>query len=520
MALALASAPLPVPRRPLGAVRTVMRWRHSPAGVVVLGAQLVPDRVAAVDADAQLTYADLDRRTNAIARTWSARGIDERSTVGLLAQNGLGFLEAMFAAHKLGASLVFLNTSFAPPQVADVVASHDIDLLVHDRAMAAAASLAEAGHVVDDADLSTAARGDGSPLADAPGPNRVVVLTSGTTGRPKGAERTGGDPLAAAGVLTAIPIVSGDTIVVAAPMFHSLGLFAASIGLALRGRIVLDAEFDAERTLELVARHRAQVLVAVPVMLQRMLQLPGRVLDRYDTTSLRVVLCGGSQLSGALARAVLDRFGDVLYNVYGSTEVGLATVAGPRDLRDAPGTAGRAVPNVTVRILDGDGRIAPAGDSGRIFVGSRLRMDGYVGGGAKEAVRGLSATGDVGRLDISGRLFVEGRSDDMIVSGGENVFPAEVEEILAAHPAVVEAAVIGVPDVTFGQRLRAFVVRVDHATTSAEDLREHVRGRLARFKTPRDVIFVDALPRGSTGKILTRVLRDHPAPNDNHDQSL
>jgi fatty-acyl-CoA synthase len=337
-----------------------------------------------------------------------------------------------------------------------------------------------------------------------------VVLTSGTTGRPKGAVRSGGgNPLDAAAILTAVPLAGSDTSIVAAPLFHGLGHFLASLGLALGGRVVLRPAFDPDATLADVAAHRATVLVAVPAMLQRLLALPDRAVERHDLSSLRIVICGGAALSGGLASRFMDRFGDVLYNVYGSTEVALATIATPRDLRRAPGTAGRPVPGVTVRILDDAGRPVAGGATGRVFVGSSLRFDGYTGGGGKEVRDGLVSTGDLGRTDRWGRLFVEGREDDMIVSGGENVFPAEVEDVLAAHPAVAEAAVVGVPDEAFGQRLRAYVVLHAGARAGADELRTHVHDRLARFKTPRDVIFLDRLPRGATGKVLKHEL---PAP--------
>lgn len=502
-----ASMPIRPPPHPVRATREIWRWRDSPAGVVVASARLVPQRTAVIDDERHVSFRELDERTNAIAAVWRERGMTPDETVGLLVTNRIAFLEAMFAAQKLGASIVYLNTAFAMPQIEDVVATHAIDVLVHDRVTAEAVGSIAAVRMVDEADLQEAAStGDTQPGSPPARPSRVVVLTSGTTGRPKGAERTEGRALDAAGVLACLPIASGDTALVATPLFHSLGLFTASLTLALRSTVVLAPQFDAERTLELVARHRVATLVVVPVMLQRMLELPDRRLDRYDTTSLRVLLSGGAQLPGELATRAMNRFGEVVHNVYGSSEVGLATVAGPRDLRAAPGTAGRAVPGVSVAVLDDEGRLVPSGVTGRIFVGSSLQMDRYVGGGGKEQVRGLSSTGDVGHLDGSGRLHIEGRDDEMVVSGAENVYPAEVEGVLVRHPNVVEAAVIGVPDVEFGQRLQAFVVLRDRASTTAEELRGHVRAHLARYKVPRDVVFLDALPRGATGKVLVREL--------------
>jgi acyl-coenzyme A synthetase/AMP-(fatty) acid ligase len=219
-----------------------------------------------------------------------------------------------------------------------------------------------------------------------------------------------------------------------------------------------------------------------------------------------VVAASGSALPGDLAQSWMDEFGDHLFNIYGSTECAWATIASPSDLRLAPGTAGRPPMGTVVRLYDDQGQEVPTGEPGRIFVGNSMLFEGYTGGGSKDVIDGLMATGDVGRFDESGRLYVEGRDDEMIVSGGENVYPAEVEDCLVRHPHVVEAAAIGVDDEQFGQRLRAYVVLRDPDAASADDLREHVKRNLARYKVPRDVEFLDQLPRNSTGKVVKRDL--------------
>jgi acyl-CoA synthetase (AMP-forming)/AMP-acid ligase II len=269
---------------------------------------------------------------------------------------------------------------------------------------------------------------------------------------------------------------------------------------------VLARRFDPERTLELVAVHRAQVLVAVPVMLLRIVDLPDETRGRYDTSSLRFVPLSGSALPGDLASRFMDRFGDVLYNLYGSTEVGAVSVANPDDLRAAPGTAGRPPRGVDVRLLDDNGNPVAPGANGRIFVRSGLLFEGYTDGNSKAVIDGFMQTGDTGHFDTNGRLFVDGRDDDMIVSGGENVFPGEVEDVLARHPDIVEAAVIGVPDDEFGERLKAFVVRRPGAAVAVDALRSYVRDNLANYKAPRDIEFVDELPRNETGKLVKREL--------------
>jgi fatty-acyl-CoA synthase len=268
--------------------------------------------------------------------------------------------------------------------------------------------------------------------------------------------------------------------------------------------MILRRRFDPEKTLADVADHRAEALVVVPVMLQRILELPPDVRKKYDVSSLRIVASSGSPVSGELSTQWMDTFGDNLYNLYGSTEVSFASIATPADMRRAPGTVGRPPRGVAVKLFDPNGVEVPHGEVGRVFVGNSMLFEGYTGGGDKDRIDGLAATGDLGRFDEAGRLFIEGRDDEMIVSGGENVFPKEVEEILVSHPTVVEAAAIGVPDDAFGQRLRAFVVL--RGEVGEDTLKQHVRDHLANYKIPRDIVVLDELPRNATGKVLKREL--------------
>jgi fatty-acyl-CoA synthase len=343
-------------------------------------------------------------------------------------------------------------------------------------------------------------------LEPPPRPSRVVMLTSGTTGSPKGAPRSEAGVEAVVAILSRLPLRRRWRTHVAAPLFHTWGWAHLALTMLLESTVVLRRRFDPEQCLRVVSEERCDSLAVIPVMLQRMLRLPPEVLDAADLSSCKVVASSGSALPGDLAIAWMDRFGDHLYNVYGSTEVAYATVADPADLRAAPGTAGRPPANTVVRLYDEHDHPARPGGTGRIFVGNSLLFGGYTGGGHKAVVDGLMSTGDVGRFDDAGRLFVEGRDDEMIVSGGENVFPQEVEDCLARHPAVVEAAAVGVPDPEFGQRLRAFVVPAGPDAVTAEDLQAHVKQRLAGYKVPRDVVFLDALPRNETGKVLKREL--------------
>jgi acyl-CoA synthetase (AMP-forming)/AMP-acid ligase II len=271
--------------------------------------------------------------------------------------------------------------------------------------------------------------------------------------------------------------------------------------------VVLRRRFDPESCLAAIQDERCEAVAVIPVMLQRIMALPQEVKDRYDLTRVEVVAASGSALPGDLALEWMDQFGDNLYNLYGSTEVAYASVADPTDLREAPASAGRPPYATVVKILDADGSPVPDGEPGRIFVGNGMLFEGYTGGGHKEVRGGLMSTGDVGRIGPDGRLYVEGRDDEMIVSGGENVFPAEVEDCLSRHERVVEAAAIGVEDADYGKRLRAFVV-VSPPEPSEDDLKGWVKQNLARYKVPREIVFLEELPRNATGKILKRELAD------------
>ena len=435
----------------------------------------------------------------------------------MLCTNHRDFVDVSIAAAKVGLTCVYLNTGFAAPQLGEVLrregGADGVGAVVVDSDLV---SVVEAsgfdGHVVvADGDRGSTsgshrsiddvrAMGSSRPLPPRL-PIAPVLLTSGTTGTPKGARRAGRPAglSSALGVLERIPYRAGDVAVIPTPLFHAWGLAQLTIAAATASTAVLVRRFDVDETLDAVAAERAQVLAVVPAMLQRILAADTN--DRH-LSSLRIVACSGSALPAVVATEWMDRFGDNLYNVYGSTEVGQATLATPEDLRAAPGTAGRVIAGTVVEVVDERGEPVASGETGLIIVGSDAQFTEYTGGGTKERIRGLMSSGDVGHFDAEGRLFVTGRADDMIVSGGENVFPLEVEEILLSHPDVVDAMVVGVADVDFGQRLAAMVVRRPGGSIDADGIRSFVAARLARHKVPRDVTFVDELPRNTTGKLL------------------
>ena len=489
------------------------------AGATAIGAIRHADRTAIIDERGELSYKQLHEHSNALANAWREQGLEPGEGVAILVRNHRGFLESVFAAAKCGARIVLLNTSFAGPQIREVAEREGTDLLVYDD---------EYAEIL--AGIDTPPRGRWRAWTDEPGDDtldalieggdtsapprpgtapRITILTSGTSGTPKGAPRSEPKSLALlGGLLSKVPFRPGEVTELCVPMFHALGFAQALVGIGLGSTLVVRRRFDPEETLDSLERHRATAMVMVPVMLQRTMELDEEKIKQRDTSSLRIIFLSGSQLGADLAKRTMQVLGPVVYNLYGSTEISYATIATPEDLQAEPSTVGEVVRGSVVKILDEQGNELPVGESGRIFVGNLSQFEGYTGGGSKEMVAGLMSSGDVGHFDEQGRLYVDGRDDEMIVSGGENVFPAEVEELLAGHEAIDEAAAIGVDDEKFGQRLKAFVVLRGGASLSEDDVKDYVRDNLARYKTPREVVFIDELPRNATGKVLKRELAE------------
>jgi fatty-acyl-CoA synthase len=514
----------PMPPGDLVAVgRSLRRWGASPAAGIEASAARRPGDVALIDELGELTFGELESRSNSLARALSESGVGPDDSVAVMCRNHRGFVDAIFACAKLGASVLLLNTDFARPQLLGVIEREQPQAVIYDfefqglleGAEGEAPKLSRFVSWVDEGEESTEpvvedaiARTPAAPLDPPDSPSRFVILTSGTTGTPKGAQRESPGSLAPLAVLLAmIPMRSERTTAIAAPLFHSWGFANFVFGLALGSTYVLRRRFDPEATLAMVADNDADALAVVPVMLQRIMELDQSILDAYELPSLRVTAASGSSLPGDLATRWMDAFGDNLYNFYGSTEIGWATIATPQDMRIAPGTAGRSPRGTRIELLDPDGAPVGDGETGRIFVGNEMSFEGYTGGGGKDIVDGMLASGDVGHFDDGGRLFVDGRDDEMIVSGGENVFPREVEDLLAEHDSIDDAAVIGVDDPKFGQRLKAFVVVRPGADLDEAAVKDHVKQNLARYKVPREVEFLDELPRNPTGKVLKRELR-------------
>jgi fatty-acyl-CoA synthase len=477
---------------------------------------------AIVDARGTLTYGELEMQANALARGLLATGIRPGDRVGILCRDHHGMVLALIAASRLGARVVLMNTGFAKPQFVEVIQREQVSAMLLDsefvaltealpretpRVLTWVDSCADGDPTIPTLEDLMARRSTAAmPLPARPG--GLVLLTSGTTGTPRGAFRERVSPLQSAQLLDRIPLSRGGAMIIAAPLFHGTGLAQLVLAMALGKKVVLQQlKFVPEATLAHVAAHRADALVLVPTMLQRMIDLDPSALAQHDTSSLKIIVCAGSALSPDLCRRTADTFGDVLYNVYGSTEVANTAVATPAELRRAPGTVGRPPLGCRLAIYDERrNRVTATDTSGTIFAANGLSFSGYTDGTRKEIVDGMLCTGDVGHVDEAGLLFVDGRQDEMIVSGGENVFPLEVENLLAGRPDVRDVAVVGVADREFGERLRAFIVPHPDAKLDTQVLAAYVKANLARYKVPRDIVFVAEIPRNANGKLLRKQL--------------
>jgi fatty-acyl-CoA synthase len=508
------------PDRLVGMGLAMRRWGMSPAAIFAANAARDPARAAVIDERETVTAVDIDRRSTVVAAALRDLGVATGDAVALLARNSAAFVVGQVAISKLGADVLYANTGFAGPQLGDVLRSEKAKAVVADEEFAGllddvAGELPRLIAWHDDESsppkdsIAGLVEAAGDELPSLPSPSRAgrhVILTSGTTGKPKGAARSAPSLLAGmtelVALLEAMPFPARGVTVVAAPMFHAWGMAHLTVGAGLGSTLVVRRKFDPAATMELVAKHSADALIAVPVMVQRIVAAEPAV----DTPSLKLVGLSGSALPPSVAEKFMDRYGDVIYSLYGSTEVAYVSVASPRDLREAPGTAGRVLRGVKVRLVDKDDHDVPKGESGRIFAGSSMAFEGYTSGEDKARLGNLTSAGDMGRFDDSGRLFIDGRDDDMIVSGGENVFPAEVEECLHQHADVSDAVVVGVDDDEFGQVLVAHVVLRDGSAADEKVLRSHVKKQLAGYKVPRKVVLHDELPRNETGKVLKREL--------------
>lgn len=491
-----------------------------------LNARRHPDRAACIDEEGEFSYRELDEAAHAVANGLIEKGVKGGDGVAILARNTRWFLIANYGAARVGARIILLNSEFSGPQIKEVSEREGAKLIIYDDEYTKAVSKAspelgklralgtnpdsdEPSGSTDETLADLIERSSKEPAPKAARHASIIILTSGTTGTPKGANRSTPPTLApVGGILSHVPFKAGEVTSLPAPMFHALGYLHGTIAMFLGSTLVLRRKFKPPLVLQDIEKYKVTAMVVVPVMLSRILEAVEKMDSKPDLSSLKIVFVSGSALGADLAERSLKDLGPVIYNMYGSTEIAFATIAEPKHLQYNSSTVGPVVKGVRVKIYDDNGKELPQGEVGRIFVGNAFPFEGYTGGGKKQIIDGLLSSGDVGYFDENGLLYISGRDDEMIVSGGENVFPAEVEDLITGHPDVVEATAIGVDDKEWGHRLRAFVVKKDGADLDEDTVKHYVRDHLARYKVPREVIFLDELPRNPTGKILKRELRE------------
>ncbi len=455
------------------------------------------------------------------AAALQALGVGEGDVVALMLHNTPLNLELMLAARWLGAAWCPVNWHFKSEELRHILVDSGARLFIAEaELLQALGDVAPSGMPVFDP-AGWAARRDATPPLDQPAraPRGAMLYTSGTTGRPKGIKRAPSTPAQVATALArsalAYGLEPGMRALLSAPMYHSAPN-AYALGVAQQGgTLFLESRFDAEATLRLIEQHRITHAYLVPTMYVRLLRLPAEVRERYDLSSMRFVGSTGSPCPPDVKRAMIAWWGPVIHEAYGSSELGYMSFLNSEEALRKPGSAGRPIDGVDMRILDDEGRTLPPGQAGLIYVRpSNAAAFTYQGNeAARQAMEreGFLTMGDVGYLDEDGYLFIVDRSADMVISGGVNIYPAEIEASLQAMPGVADCAVFGIPDPEFGESLAAAVQpSADEAgaALTPDSVRAWLQPRLANYKLPRIVTLHDALPREDTGKIFKRKLRE------------
>jgi fatty-acyl-CoA synthase len=505
------------------AARVIGRPRN-PSNVLKLHALNTPDKVALVQGDRRVTYAELEERVNRLATALAARGVGPGSRVALMMRNCIEYLEIQWATTRLGALAVQVGYRLKAAEVAYILENSEpqvffcqpVDEPVAREARDLAGKPAPEHLFVLGPDYE-ALLASGHPTeravrAGGEAPGGVMIYTSGTTGRPKGAARDFKKAMheSVSDFLRQIRVRHDDVHLCVCPLYHSAAPAFVAFVFGVGGTIVLLEHFEPEAALELIARERVTCTFMVPTMLGRLAAAAAR--GAHDVSSVRWMASGAAPLPTETARRVEAAFGPKLYNFYGATETGLVTLALPGEHTARPGTIGRALSGNEVRLLADDGREVAPGEVGELYVRNSMLVSGYHKdrGATEKAMRdGFFSVGDMARVDADGYYYLADRKTDMVISGGVNIYPLEIEQRLHAHPGVLEAAVIGVPDEEWGEALKAFVVRRPGAEVSAAELQGFCKEALANYKCPKQVVFVDALPRNPTGKVLKRELRSH-----------
>jgi fatty-acyl-CoA synthase len=463
-----------------------------------LAAKLYPNRIAAIDERQQLTYSELWRQTESLAVALHGDyGVRRNQKVAIVCRNHIAAIESIFAASRLGTDVFLLNPEMSSDQMLTLAERHQFDFYIYDEQLAPVftnSSLSSkslpAYHLTDNSIERIAASANSRPVRlKKVKTGNIIVMTGGTTGQPKPAGRKPSifnflPPFVS--LVTQVHLDRYQSVYIATPIYHGFGVASLLIGVALGVTMYFTTRFNAERACTLIEQHQIEVVTLVPLMLQRMLQLESGALS-----SLRCIVSGGALLNPTLAQQTVGKLGAILFNLYGTSEAGFCIMATPQVLTAKPGSIGKPVRGVRAQVINNNDLIVNDSGVGRLCIRSAWTT----------SKQSWIETGDLAYRDRDGDLFLCGRVDDMIVSGGENVYPIELENILIQHPEIESVGVIGIPDQEFGQRLKAVIKLQPEAMLDRETLLIWLKPRIARYQMPAIVEFRDELPYTSLGKL-------------------
>ena len=532
----LRAAGVLAPIKPTALAQFARVARHVKPGphlAVMFHAAASPDKEAIVEYGprgvTRMTWSEFDAAINRLANALHARGVTAGSRVATMLPNCTEYLVAQQALARMSATAVQIGYRLKAHEIAHILENSQPSATIahadylpalrearqiagRDDEMIAVGGVP--GRDADEWERALAAADPHAPPKIQGGDGGgVIVYTSGTTGKPKGANRsykkTGFESVA--DMIQQVGVRADDRHLVVCPLYHSAAPAFVAIMMALGATIVLQDHFEPEPCLQIIEREKITCTLMVPTMLIRIAALPPETIAKYSTRSLRWVMSGAAPLSTEAARRFMDAFGPILWNFYGSTETGLVTLAGPRDHIARPGTIGKAMRGNQIRLLDDHGQPVPQGQVGELYARNSTLITGYHGNAEATSAaqrEGYYSVGDIGRVDADGFYYLESRKHDMVISGGVNIYPREIEDHLSTHPKLLEAAVVGVPDPEWGETLRAFIVLRNGELLTESDVVDYCRSALADYKRPRKVTFLAELPRNPTGKILKRELRE------------
>jgi len=476
-----------------------------------------PDGIALITDELRLTYGELDARVNACAHVLLGLGVRASDRVAARLPNGSTFIEVAFACARLGVSFTPIGTHLKQREVAYILENSSAQLLVTTPELRVETRVRtlETGVGPDSYknQLARASRSD-PPRAGRGSKDAVLMYTSGTTGRPKGARRD----VRASAIAELLYMVGGfdltrhERFFICTPLYHATPWAFSNMILGMGATLVLAEKWHGLASLERMSKLNVTGMLVVPTLVRRWLDLPQVERRRAHPRRLTKVVSAGARFPSQWKVEASAQIGPIFYDFYGATELGVISISDPQQTRQRPETVGRALPHIELRILRPDGCEAAVGERGELFARGQ-NFDGYHGEADKNRpdAEGFISVGDIATLDMEGYLSIVDRIADMVISGGVNLYPAEIEQVLREHPAISDAAVIGVPDEEFGEALHAFVVLAVDETLSAEAVVAHCESQLAKVKRPKFVTFLESLPRSPQGKVLKRELSVFPA---------